>query len=195
MRFVALCPQGGESISHQEMLQYFSGCGRVQIATLSRLQDAFLYGWNFFSSSRMLNWTLKGFLHWFRHLQQGQYIRLLVWWLSRRGINPWCNPCTMEATVIILSAASEPLILSVEVRSMELYTFIRWCRGPIACGGTSATRLTWLLSICCTCRLFDSMLEVIVAAIYTNLTCVYSGCFNFCNGSCGSLYIIDVARD
>ena len=39
------------------------------------------------------------------------------------------------------------------------------------------------------------MLEVIFAAIYRNLMSVYSGCFNFCNGSCASLCIINVSRD
>jgi hypothetical protein len=50
-------------------------------------------------------------------------------------------------------------------------------------------------SICYTCRLFDSMLEVVVAAIYSDLMSVYSGCLSFCNGSCASLCIIDVSRD
>jgi len=45
------------------------------------------------------------------------------------------------------------------------------------------------------CRLFDLMLEVIVAVIYRNLMSVYSGCLNFYNGSCASLCIIDVSRD
>jgi hypothetical protein len=31
--------------------------------------------------------------------------------------------------------------------------------------------LTWMLSICSTWRVFDSMLEVIIAAIYTYLMC------------------------
>jgi len=39
------------------------------------------------------------------------------------------------------------------------------------------------------------MLEVIIAAIYRYLMSVYSGCLNFCNGSCASLCIIDVSRD
>jgi len=46
-----------------------------------------------------------------------------------------------------------------------------------------------------TCRLFNLMLEVIVAEIYRNLMSVYSGCLNFCNASCTSLCIIDVSRD
>jgi len=49
--------------------------------------------------------------------------------------------------------------------------------------------------MCFTCRLFDSMLEVIVAAIYRNLMSVYSGCLDHCNESRASLYIIDVSRD
>jgi len=46
-----------------------------------------------------------------------------------------------------------------------------------------------------TCRWFHSMLEVIVAAIYSHPISVYSGCLDFCNGSCASLCIIDVSRD
>ena len=45
------------------------------------------------------------------------------------------------------------------------------------------------------CRLFDSMLEVIVATLYRHLMSVYSGCLNFCYGSCASLCIIAVSRD
>jgi hypothetical protein len=37
--------------------------------------------------------------------------------------------------------------------------------------------------------------EVIIAAIYTTLMSVYSGCLNFCDGSCASLIIIDVSSD
>jgi len=39
------------------------------------------------------------------------------------------------------------------------------------------------------------MLELIVAVIYRNLMSVYSGRLNHCNGSCASLYMIDVSRD
>jgi hypothetical protein len=39
------------------------------------------------------------------------------------------------------------------------------------------------------------MLEVIIAAIYGDLISVYSGRFNFCNGSLPRLYIIDVSRE
>jgi hypothetical protein len=39
------------------------------------------------------------------------------------------------------------------------------------------------------------MLDVIVEAIYRNLMSVYSGCLNWCNRSCASLCIIDVASD
>jgi hypothetical protein len=39
------------------------------------------------------------------------------------------------------------------------------------------------------------MLEVISAAIYIHLISIYSGCFNFYNGSSVSLYIINVSRD
>jgi len=145
--------------------------------------------------SRMLNRLLKGFLPWFRHVQQGRYIRLLVWWLLRRGINLRCYPSMMQATVVSLFSASEPLISSLEVWDKVQYTFSRWRRSQITCSSTWATQLTWMFSICFTCRLFDSMLEVIVAAMYSNLMSVYSGCLDFCNGSCASLCIIDISRD
>jgi len=144
--FIALGPQGGESISYQEMIQCFSGWGKVQIATLSRLRDVFPYGWNVFLSSSMLNRALKGFLPWFRHLQQDYYVRLMVWSLSRRGINIRYNPCTMKAMVISLYSASEPLLSSLYAHFKELYTVFCWHRSQIAPSGTSATRLTWILS-------------------------------------------------
>jgi len=103
--FVALGPWGGESISHREMMHCFSGLGRVRMATLTGSWDAVPHSWSAFSSSRMQNRAFKGFLPWFSHLQHGRYIRLLVWWSSRRGINLRCNPCTMEATVVILFSA------------------------------------------------------------------------------------------
>ena len=42
---------------------------------------------------------------------------------------------------------------------------------------------------------FDLLLKVSIAAIYTNLMSVYSGCPNFCNGSCTNLCIINVSKD
>jgi len=60
--FVALRPHGGESISHQEIIQCFSGWRRVWIATLCQLLDAFLRGWCVFLSSRMLCRSFKGIL-------------------------------------------------------------------------------------------------------------------------------------
>jgi len=177
------------------MIQCFSGWGRVRIATLSWLLDAHSPGWSVFLSSRMLNRALKGILPWLTRLQQGRYMGLLVWWLSRRGINLRCNPCTMEATVVILFSASYPLISSLPAWLNERYTFFCWRRSQIARGGPWATQLTWMLSLCFTCRLFNSMLEVIFAAIYRKLMSVYSGCLNFCNGSCASLSIIDVWMD
>jgi len=177
------------------MIQCFSGWGRVQTATLSRLLGAFLHSWSVFSSLRILNWVLTGILPGFRCLQQCRYVGLLVWWLSRSDINHLCNPCMMDAIVVSLISASEPLITSPSMRSKELCTFFRWHGGQIACSGTWATWLTWTLSISFACRQFDSMLEVIVAAIYRNLISVYSGCLNLSNGSCASLCIIDVSRD
>jgi len=166
---IALGPQVGESTHHQEMFQCFCWWVRVWIPTLSQMQDAFSHSWSVSSSSRMLNRALSCFLHWFIRLQQGQYVRLLVRWFWRRYINlPW-NLCTMQATIVSLFSAAEPPILSQYVRFNGLYTFFRWRLSQIACGGTWATRLTWMLWICFTCRLLDSMLEVIVAAISTNL--------------------------
>jgi hypothetical protein len=52
-----------------------------------------------------------------------------------------------------------------------------------------------MVSLGFTCRLFDSMLEVMVAAIYHNLMSVYSGYFNVDIVSCASMCIIDVSRD
>jgi len=52
-----------------------------------------------------------------------------------------------------------------------------------------------MLAISFTCRLYNLMLDVIVAAIYRYLMSVYSGCLNFGNGSCASLCIFDIARD
>jgi hypothetical protein len=111
--FIGFGPQGGESLSHEEMIQCFSGWGRVRIATLSRLRDAFPHARSVFSLPRMLNHALNSFLPSLTYLQQGQYIRLLVWWLSRRGISLWGNLWTMEATVVSLFLASEPLISSL----------------------------------------------------------------------------------
>jgi hypothetical protein len=138
---------------------------------------------------------LKGFVPWSRCLQQGRYVWLLVWWLSRRGINLQCNPSTMEATIVILFSVPKTLISSWLARSKELYTFFRWPCSQIARLGTWATQLTCMLSICFTCRLFNSILEVIVAVMFRHLINVYSGCLHFCTGSHASLYIIDVSRD
>jgi hypothetical protein len=52
-----------------------------------------------------------------------------------------------------------------------------------------------MLAIFITCRLFDSMLDLIMVVIYRNLISVYSGCLNFGNRSCASLCIRDVSRD
>jgi len=49
----------------------------------------------------------------------------------------------------------EPL----ETLSKELFTLFRWGLSQIARGGTWATQLTSMLSICFTCRLFDSSLK------------------------------------
>jgi len=111
--FIELGPHGGESLSNQYMIQCFSGWGQLWIATVSQLLDAFLHSWSVFSSSRMLNRALEGYLPWFRHLQQGWYVKMLVCRLLRLDINLRCNLCTMEATVIRFISASEPLISSL----------------------------------------------------------------------------------
>ena len=144
---------------------------------------------------RMLNPALEGFLPWFSRLRQAQYFRLLVWWLSMWDINLRCNCCKMEATVVRLFSELESSISSLSAWSRRLYTFILWRRSQQPCSGTWATQLTWMLGICFTCRLFDSMLEIIVAVIYRKLMSVHSGYLNFCYGSCASLCIIDLSRD
>jgi hypothetical protein len=160
---------GGESLSQQDLIQCFLGWKGVHITTWSRLRDTFPQGWNVSLSSRMPNRALKGFLPSLRCLEQGRYVILRVWWLWRRGINFWCNLCTIEAASISLFSALEPLLSSLYVRSEELYIFFLWRRSQIAHTGTWVTQLTWVVSLCCTCRLFDSMLKVIIAAIYWNL--------------------------
>jgi hypothetical protein len=82
--------QGGESISQQEMIQYFSGWGRVRIAILSRLLDAFSA---FEVSIRRRGCWIKcqGLLALVQTLQPGRYVRLLAWWLSRRA-SPLSKP-------------------------------------------------------------------------------------------------------
>ena len=112
-------------------------------------------------------------------------------WPSTQG----CNPCMMEATIVHFYSVSEPHISSLKAQSKELYTIIHWRHSQIARSDTCAIWLTWILWICFTCRLFDSMLEVIIAAIYTNLMSVYSGCLNYCNWSCAALCISGVSRD
>jgi len=137
--FIAMGPQGGESISHQEMIQGHSGWGRVWMATSIRHYNTFPHIQSVFSSLRMLNQALKVFLAGFRCLQQSQYIRLLVWWLFRRDIILQCNPSKMEATIISLVSVLEPLIMSRQAQFKGMYTFFRWPCSQIACSGTWAT--------------------------------------------------------
>jgi len=193
--FVALGPQGGDSNSYQGMIQCFSGWGQVRIAILCRLLDILQYSWIAFLLWRVLNWVLMGILPWFRHLQQGRCVRLLVWWLLKKAINLQYNPCTMEATIVWLFSASQSLILSLQVQFKVLYTFICWHHSHIPCSGTCQTQLTWMLSISITCRLFDSMRAEFVAVISRHLIGVFSRCFNFCYGRCIRLCIIDVTRN
>jgi len=101
-------------------VQCFSGWGRVRITTWSRLRDAFRQSWSVFSSWRMLNRVLKGFMQRIRCLQQGRYVSMLVWCLSRRGIDLQWNPCTIEAAVVSHFLAQEPLISSLKARSKVL---------------------------------------------------------------------------
>ena len=110
--FITLGPQGGESISNKEMIQCFSGRGHNQITTLSWWLGAFQYIWRVTLSTTMLKQPLKGFICWSRGLQQGQYIRMLVWWLPPSNMNLWCSPWIMEATIRSLCLALEPHILS-----------------------------------------------------------------------------------
>jgi len=164
------------------MIQCFSGWGGVWIATWSRLLDPFPPVWSVILLSKMLIQGLKGFKPWFWPLHQGRYVRLLVWWWSTRLIDLRCNACMKKATVVRLFSVLEPLISYLYVWSMGLYTCFRWHRSEISWSGTWATRLTWMHSICFTCRLFNLMLEVIISAIYRYLMSVYSGCLNFVMG-------------
>jgi len=143
----------------------------------------------------MLNRALKSFLPWFGCSPQGRYVRLLAWLLLRWGINLRCNLWSLEATVISIFSAKKRLKSSQLARSEELYTFLSWHHSQIPHGGTWATRLIWMLSIWFSCWIFDSIYEVIVVAIYSNLISIYSGCLNSGCGSCASLCIIDVSRD
>ena len=176
------------------MILCFSGWGWVQTATLIRLLHTFLHGWIVISSWRMLNRASKGLSPWFRCLQQGRYVRLLVWWSSCRDKRPMqpfhdgrshCKPLfniwtTYMVPVSAIRGATNILTLTPQPDSSQGYL---------------SNTIDLNASRCFTCRLFNLMLEVIVAAIYWNLFSVYSGCLNFCNGSCASLCIIDVFRD
>jgi hypothetical protein len=53
--FVALGPQGEESITHKEMIQCFSGCWWVRTATWTLLQETFPHLWTDILSLRILN--------------------------------------------------------------------------------------------------------------------------------------------
>jgi len=143
----------------------------------------------------MLNQAFQGFLPCFRHWQLGECARLLVWWLSMRHNNLLCNPCATEATVVSRFPVSEQHMSSIWAQSQGLYNFFHWHCSQVAHGGTWATQLTWMLSNCSMCIFFNSMLEVIIAVMYSNPRSVLSGCLNFCYGSCASLCIINVSRD
>jgi len=165
------------------------------MTTLCGLLGTLPHGWSVFLSSRMLNWASKGFSPWLRWLQQSRYVRLLVWWMSVRAINLWCNPWMMEPIVVSGISLSEPLISSLYVPSQGLYTFFHWRHSQTARAGTWVTWLTWTFSVCFTCGLFDWMLELFVAALHRHLMSILSGCLNFGYGSCASLCIIDVSKD
>ena len=67
--YIPLGPQGAKSISNQEMIQCFTGWGRVRIATFSCLWKVFPHHWSGFPSSGMLNRLLNRFFPWSRRLQ------------------------------------------------------------------------------------------------------------------------------
>jgi len=83
--FVAMYPPGGETRIHQPMIQHGSGSGRVQVFTVCWLYDAFTGLMCVFilkdakSSITELLILVQTLLHWFRHSNQGQYSRLLIW--------------------------------------------------------------------------------------------------------------------
>jgi hypothetical protein len=128
----------------------------------------------------------------FRHLQQGWYYRLLVWWLLRRNINLQCHPCRIEDTIVRVFSVLQWLISSISVWLKGLYTFFHWCCSQIACSRIWTTWLTWILTLYFPFRLFYLMLKVIIAVTYYNLISIYS---EFVYGSCTSLCIIDISRD
>jgi len=143
--FVALGPQGTESISRQEMIQCVSGWGRVWIAALSQLLDAFPRGWSVFLLLRMWNWAIHGLTPCFRRLHHGRYVRQLELWLSRGEINLFCNPCPTEATVIGLFSELEPTSSYVSAQFNAAYTLPHWHHSLTTRGGAWATWLTWIL--------------------------------------------------
>jgi len=98
--------------------------------------------------------------------------------MFKRDIKHWCNSWTMGATIITVFLVSESLLLSTQAWSKGLYTLFRWRRSKIACGGSEATRLSWIISNCFTCRSFDSMLWVIIEAVNWHQMSVYSGYHN-----------------
>ena len=193
--FIALQPQGRECISHYSLIHCFSGWGLVWIAILSQQLEAFPYMCRVIVSSRMPNHAWNGIMPVIRSWQLGNYIELREWWWIRRDINLHFMPGMIQATVVGLVCESEIPILCLYAWFKRLYIVYCWHCSLIGCGGMWATRLTWMLSTCFTCWLFNSMLEVNVPAIYRNLISVYTGCHNFCYGSCAYLCTIEGTRD
>ena len=165
-------PQGGERISYQAMIQWIWGWGRLRLGSVSPLLGASPSGQRISMSLSMLNPEFHGFLTWFRHLQQCLYVRLLVWWFSRREINLQSNAGMMEATGFRLISASASAPSCLDVQSNGLYSLVHWRCRQTEFSGTVPTQRTWIHSICSRYNLFDLMLQVIGAATYRNLMCL-----------------------
>ena len=193
--FITLGPQGGASISDQELLQCFSGWGWVQIATARQLQDTFLHGWSVFSLSRMLYRALKGFFPLVQTFATGPISETAGTVIAEERNPPLIqllHDASYRCKYLFGVGTTYILLISVIPGAVHLLPLMPQ---PDSLWWYWAIQLTWMISNCVTCRLFDLMLEVLIAAIYRNMMSVYSGCLNICNGSCASLCIINASRD
>jgi hypothetical protein len=151
------------------------------MATISGLLDALRYSWSVFSSSRMLNRVLPGFFPWSSHLQQRRCVRLPSIVTVKKRHQPPMQPlhdgsyhCKPHFGIATTNSGSICLIegavhrLPVMLQRFNLWWYFSNTIDMNSCN-------------CFTCKLFNSMAEVIIDAIYTNLISVYSVYLNFCN--------------
>jgi hypothetical protein len=110
------------------------------------LQDAFPHGLTVSSSSRPQDRAWLGVLLWLRWLRQGWDRWQLIWWMSKTGVNLWYRFCTKVATIVSLVSSFEPLSLSLDAGSAELYNCFYRHRTQIAHHGTWPTWLIWIFS-------------------------------------------------